>query len=132
MWFAFNKYYNLTDQNPAYTAALLLNPTLQKQYLDDHWKPLELCNPGTINWAIEAARRLWRKEYKYRPINGEKSQPIDPDLIENAYLQWKYLDQLKRASAEDEFKQFIAVSIPYTSDVIYTDFLAGGAFTSDY
>ena len=49
MWFAFNKYYNLTDQNPAYTAALLLNPTLQKQYLDDHWKPLELCNPGTIN-----------------------------------------------------------------------------------
>jgi len=28
MWIAFDKYYNLTNQTPAYAAALLLNPTL--------------------------------------------------------------------------------------------------------
>jgi len=48
MWFTFNKYYNLTDQIPAYAAALLLNPTLRKQYLDNHRKPLELRNKGII------------------------------------------------------------------------------------
>ncbi|KAF2190405.1 hypothetical protein K469DRAFT_558565, partial [Zopfia rhizophila CBS 207.26] len=26
MWFAFNKYYKLTDKTPAYAAALMLNP----------------------------------------------------------------------------------------------------------
>ena len=28
MWFAFDKYYTLTDKTPVYTAALLLNSTL--------------------------------------------------------------------------------------------------------
>ena len=86
MWLAFDKYYSLTDQTPAYAAALLLNPTLRKQYLDNHWRPLELRNKGTIDRAIEAARKLWQKEYKYRPIDGDKCQPIDPDLITNTYL----------------------------------------------
>ena len=58
MWLTFNKYYSLTDQTPTYAAALLLNPTLQKQYLDNHWRPLELRNKGIINRAIEAARKL--------------------------------------------------------------------------
>ena len=36
MWFAFNKYYNLTDQTPVYTTALLFNLMLRKEYLDDY------------------------------------------------------------------------------------------------
>ena len=129
MWFAFDKYYNLTDQTPAYAAALLLNPTLRKEYLDDHWKPLELRNKGTIERAIASARRLWQKEYKYRSIDGDENQPIDPDLITNTYLRWKYLDQLKRASVEDEFERFITVSAPSFPDVIYSNYLAGKAST---
>jgi len=34
MWFAFNKYYTLTNKIPVYAAALLLNPTLQRAYLN--------------------------------------------------------------------------------------------------
>ena len=110
MWFAFDKYYKLTDKTPAYASALLLNPTLRKGYLDDHWQALEERDPGTIDRAIEAARSLWKKEYKYKPVNGEQVQQTDPDLIKNAYERWKYKKQLERASTDDEFERFITVS----------------------
>lgn len=109
MWFAFDKYYELTDKTPAYAAALILNPTLRRQHLDDHWKLLEERDPGTIKRAIEAARKLWQKEYKFKPVDGETTQQIDPDLIPNLYERWKYIDQLKKASADDEFERFIRV-----------------------
>jgi len=74
MWFAFDKYYKLTDKTPAYAAALLLNPMLRKTYLDDYWQPLEERDPGTIDWAIKAAWSLWKKEYKYKPVDSEAAQ----------------------------------------------------------
>lgn len=32
-WFVFDKYYNLTDETPAYAAALILHPSFKTQYL---------------------------------------------------------------------------------------------------
>ena len=54
MWFAFNKYYQLTDKTPAYAAALLLNPTYRRKYFDDNWQYLEQRSEGTIEQAIDA------------------------------------------------------------------------------
>ena len=129
---AFNKYYNLIDQTPTYAAALLLNLTLQKQYLDNHQRPLELRNKGTIKQAVESAQRLQQKEYKYTPINGDKNQLINLDLIINTYIRQKYLNQLKWASTEDKFKQFITISIPSLPNIIYSNYLVGKAFTINY
>ena len=58
MWFAFNKYYALTDKTPVYTAALLLNPTLQKAYLNKSWKTIDKRHLGTIKRSIKAAQKL--------------------------------------------------------------------------
>jgi len=110
MWFAFNKYYQLTDKTPAYAAALLLNLTCRRQYFDDYWQYLERRLEGTIEQAIDAARKLWQKEYKFKPVNGETTQQKDPDLIKNLYLRHKYIQELKRASSDDEFERFIDVS----------------------
>lgn len=110
MWFAFNKYYKLTNKTPAYVAALLLNPTLRRQYLVDYWQALEERDLGTIDQAVKAARKLQQKEYKYKPVKGEETLEIDLDLIKNTYKRWKYIEQLKRASTNNEFKRFIAVS----------------------
>ena len=71
MWFAFNKYYALTDKTLVYMATLLLNPTLWKAYLDKSWKIINKRHLGTIKWLIEAAQKLWQKEYKFKPVNGE-------------------------------------------------------------
>ena len=84
MWFAFDKYYQLTDKTPAYAAALLLNPTCRRKYFDDNWQYLEQRSEGTVERAIDAARKLWQKEYKFQ--------------------------ELKRASSDDEFERFINVS----------------------
>ena len=54
MWFAFNKYYQLTDKTPSYAAALLLNPTYRRKYFDDNWQYLEQRSEGTIEQAIDA------------------------------------------------------------------------------
>ena len=34
-WYAFDKYYSLTDEVPVYAAALLLHPSGRKRYIDD-------------------------------------------------------------------------------------------------
>ena len=109
MWFAFNKYYTLTDKTPVYAAALLLNPTLQRAYLDESWKTIDEHHPGTIKRAIKAARKLWQKEYKFKPINGELTGQVDPDLIKNTYKRWQYIRELKSLSDDDEFERFITV-----------------------
>ena len=37
-WYAFDKYYLLTDQVPAYGAALLLHSSRWRSYIQAHWK----------------------------------------------------------------------------------------------
>lgn len=111
MWFAFDKYYSLTDKTPAYAAALLLNPCLRKSHLHQAWRYLEEKEgwAGVVDRAVETVRRLWQKEYKFKPLVGEETIRKDPDLIKNAYDRWKYKQELERQSTGDEFEQFIAV-----------------------
>ena len=35
-WHAFDKFYNLSDETPLYTCALLLQPADRKAYLEEH------------------------------------------------------------------------------------------------
>ena len=40
-------------------------------------------------------------------------EQLDPDLVKNLYIRWKYIRELKSASADDEFERFITVrSVP--------------------
>ena len=104
IWFAFNKYYTLTNKTLVYAAALLLNPMLQQAYLNKSWKTINKRHPGTIKRAIKAAQKLWQKEYKFKPINSKPTGQVDPDLIKNIYKRWQYIRELKSLSNDDEFK----------------------------
>jgi len=58
IWFAFNKYYTLINKTLVYAAALLLNPTLRKAYLNKSWKTINKRHLGTIKRSIKAAWKL--------------------------------------------------------------------------
>jgi hypothetical protein len=38
-WEKMKKYYHLTDESPAYTAAIVLHPGYKWQYIQDYWEP---------------------------------------------------------------------------------------------
>ena len=60
-WIQLRKYYEKTDECPAYATALLLHPAYRAKYINTNW--LEEWRPS----AFELARIIWA-EYKDRPI----------------------------------------------------------------
>jgi hypothetical protein len=112
MWFAFDKYYKLTDKTPAYVAALLLNPLYRKSYINEEWKTIEDLNPGICEEAVDSARQLWVRDYKGNGETGEISQALDPDAVANTVYRQKLLKQQRRQARSDEFEPFIMVFAP--------------------
>ena len=71
-WFILDKYYNLTDETPAYAAALLLDPSRRAAYIRKNW-------PATwVEPAIEAARKLWEADFGM-PLDVSDS-PLSPSM----------------------------------------------------
>jgi hypothetical protein len=56
-WFVLNKYYAMSEDVPAYSAALLLHPSKRVAYLKQNW-PEEWHDN-----SISAARNIWKAEY---------------------------------------------------------------------
>ncbi|KID81254.1 transposase-like protein [Metarhizium guizhouense ARSEF 977] len=56
-WHAFDKYYLLTDEVPAYAAALLLHPSRRKRYIDVNW------NKAWVTAVLPKLQRLWEERY---------------------------------------------------------------------
>jgi hypothetical protein len=63
---AFDKYYSLTDQVPAYAAALLLHPSRRKRYIDANW------NESWVSTVLPQLQSLW--EEKYATVEGDVAQ----------------------------------------------------------
>ena len=61
----FDKYYNITDEQPLYAAAILLHPSLRRSYLNKQWARVSARNkiPYADN-AVKAVTKLWEK---YKP-----------------------------------------------------------------
>ncbi|KAH8800696.1 hypothetical protein F5884DRAFT_534086 [Xylogone sp. PMI_703] len=85
-WFVLDKYYTLSDQTPVYAAALLLDPSKRKKYIERNWQE---------SWqapAIAAARQIWLDEYNI-PVVPESSQ-MSLDISSSSKRQWNELDEL--------------------------------------
>ncbi|KAF1736197.1 hypothetical protein CRV24_005135 [Beauveria bassiana] len=66
-----NKYYALSDQTPVYAAALLLDPSKRRKYIERNWR---------VSWrapAIAAAQKIWLDEYKTAAIPESLRAPPD-------------------------------------------------------
>jgi hypothetical protein len=57
-WSKATEYYNILDETPVYTAALLLDPRLKYQYLAKEWGAQD------AKRGVGAVRRLWEQDYR--------------------------------------------------------------------
>jgi hypothetical protein len=93
----FDKYYQKTDKHAVYAAAVLLHPSLRKDYLSTEagWKQ------GDIDKAIKRVRQLWLKEYKQDNVQEDEDE-------ENPHKAWqnKIYGSKQRG---DEFESFYKV-----------------------
>ena len=67
--FVLNKYYRLSKAVPAYTAAVLLDPSRRKQHLRKIWDPPE------IRQIISQVQTIWNTKYKNLPSLEHQPQP---------------------------------------------------------
>ncbi|KAF2176079.1 hypothetical protein K469DRAFT_536578, partial [Zopfia rhizophila CBS 207.26] len=106
-WFKFGEYYKMTEESPAYAAAILLHPSLRKACLQnsDSWKKAD------INRAIREVRKLWKDHFK--PASEQHSAQDKP---ETPYERWKrerYLNIGVSSTIGDDFERFITAT-PYS------------------
>ncbi|RKK15571.1 hypothetical protein BFJ66_g18070, partial [Fusarium oxysporum f. sp. cepae] len=106
-WFVLNKYYTLSDQTPVYAAALLLDPSKRRKYIERNWQE---------SWhapAIAAAQQIWLDEYNAAPIPESLRVPLD--VSSSSGRQHNELDELLSDIAvtgpilddADDFETFI-------------------------
>lgn len=101
-WAIFDKYYQLTDESPAYGAAMILHPSRRLAHIKKNWPKL---------WhkpVTDGVRKYWEDHYHGLPITtttprlGGDSQPDEYDLLAQE------LDVIGPAMSElDEYKCFI-------------------------
>jgi hypothetical protein len=75
-WTKLKKYYDLTNELPAYAAAVILNPTFKWEYCMSTWESAWL--PATQL----AVRKLWEKEYQPKAVTTpiERQSPVSSRL----------------------------------------------------
>ncbi|KAI8401866.1 hypothetical protein FOFC_08452 [Fusarium oxysporum] len=106
-WFVLNKYYTSSDQTPIYAAALLLDPSKRRKYIEWNWQE---------SWhapAIAAAQQIWLDEYNAAPIPESLRVPLD--VSSSSGRQHNELDELLSDIAvtgpilddADDFETFI-------------------------
>lgn len=100
-WIQLRKYYEKTDECPAYATALLLHPAYRAKYINTNW--LEEWRPS----AFESARTIWA-EYKDRPIASK------PRSLQASNKPLTKFESLRRAlevadynTEEDELERFL-------------------------
>lgn len=101
-WFVLDKYYAMTEEVPAYAAALLLDPTRRMAYIRQNW-PSEWHQT-----AIRAAQELWSAEYKGLASPDEPTIPMPPP---------------KRAKSNELSQLFGVVEVKKTARVERDDLL---------
>jgi hypothetical protein len=80
-WSKLDKYYGLTSDSPAYTAALVLNPAFKWEYIEKTW-PKEW-----IPQARESVASLWKS--KYRPTTSTQVPDTLVTTKSDHFSQWK-------------------------------------------
>ncbi|OBS17406.1 hypothetical protein FPOA_12058 [Fusarium poae] len=109
-WFILDKYYTMTEDVPVYAAALLLDPSKRKSYIEECW-PEE--------WhecAFAAARCLWKEEYNHDvEIHLSEQSLAVPALLKrkkDTMLSKMRLEvrnkTMARARGKDDFDSFIS------------------------
>lgn len=108
-WFVLNKYYSRADEVPAYGAAILLNPSSRRAYLDTFWKK------AWVDSAIESASMIWEDEFNTQATEdghppGNAAAEIGLELGKpNSFAEYKAKQkpEYTQPGAVDDFYRFI-------------------------
>jgi hypothetical protein len=96
-WEKLNKYYCMTEQSPAYAAAVVLNPTMKWQWFTKLWED----QPSWTRKAKIAVKKLWKDQYRpaedMRPLDEQPSiRQANPALPPNEFTVWKHQQRFLR------------------------------------
>ena len=80
-WSKLDKYYELTSDSPAYTAALVLNPAFKWEYIEKTWPK------DWIPQTRESVAWLWKS--KYRPAISIQGPDTPLTIKRDHFSQWK-------------------------------------------
>src|SRR5215469_1644417 len=105
-WYVLSKYYNSSDEAPAYGTALLLHPMHRKKYITTNWEP------SWVNPALDAVRKIWAT-YKELPLeDGDNQEEKDNEELSEFDKLAQSLDVTRNNEEEDEFERFVNAT-PY-------------------
>jgi hypothetical protein len=114
-WMKMDEYYSLTDESPAYLAALVLHPGFRWSAVESQWTD----QPDWIMRGKAAVREVW-EEYRTRPVDQE-APPEQPTCTREGTDLDDYMASIREVSshpasssspARDEYAEWVAVTDP--------------------
>ncbi|KAJ6436596.1 hypothetical protein O9K51_10838 [Purpureocillium lavendulum] len=101
-WAVFDKYYQLTDESPAYGAAMMLHPSRRMALVKKNW-------PKLWQPVLDGVEKYWKDYYQTLPIatttpelRDKLQPPVEYELLA------RELDLVRPAMNElDEYKSFV-------------------------
>lgn len=111
-WKKMEKYYTLTDDSPAYLAAIVLNPNFKWQYIQAHWKNA---------WVPRAKTMMDEFWQSYNPQTSFSStptttpEPAQAPPSKNVFNNWMRRHQFV-PNIEDEYARYCAAECTYDVD----------------
>ncbi len=100
-WSKMEKYYNLTDESPAYIIALVLNPSMKWAYVQQQWKAEWLPR------AREMVLQYWKDNYKPLPNTAPRISTDSASNPINKFKDWKNRHTAV-SDIEDEYARYCA------------------------
>ncbi|KAM4063420.1 ribonuclease H-like protein [Hirsutella rhossiliensis] len=103
-WHVFDKYYRLSDETPAYGAALILHPSRGKAHIEKNWPK---------SWhkrTFDAVRKLWEEEYMDLPTISVTPSKVSVLQQDEYDLLAQELDVIGKGPDADEYEAFTSQS----------------------
>ncbi|KJZ74134.1 hypothetical protein HIM_05666 [Hirsutella minnesotensis 3608] len=95
-WAKLDKYYCLTDESPAYVAAIVLHPSHKWHYIHENWKK---------EW-VESSKKLMETLWdEYKPVESPLNLSEVPSTTTNEFLNWRN-KHLQPALITDEYERY--------------------------
>ncbi|KAM4061469.1 transposase-like protein [Hirsutella rhossiliensis] len=90
-----DKYYCLTDESPAYVAAIVLHPSHKWHYIHENWKK---------EWADSSKKLMETLWDDYKPVEPPSLSEV-PLTTTNEFLNWRN-KHLQPALITDEYERY--------------------------
>ncbi|KAF5705165.1 ribonuclease H [Fusarium mundagurra] len=95
-WAKMDKYYRLTDESPAYVAAIVLHPSHKWHYIQENWKK------EWVESSKELLETLWNE---YKPVESPLPLCEVPSATTNEFLNWRN-KHLQPSLITDEYERY--------------------------